>query len=168
AFAPNAMNDYVSVGGARQTFDSNGNLTSDGSRQFFYDWANRLVRVADSAGAEIVQYSYDGLGRRIRKRVGGVTIRLLYSEARIIEEQNENGGVLRQYVYGTGIDEVLQLRVGGKEYFCHDNSLGSVVALTDSSGGVVERYRYSEFGETTVLGADNAAVLGQSIAGNPM
>jgi RHS repeat-associated protein len=43
---------------------------------------------------------------------------------------------------------------GGQRFYAHANSLYSVAALTNGAGSVVERYRYSTFGERTVLAAD--------------
>ena len=90
-FVANEMNEYDEVGGVAQAYDDNGNLTNDGTRKYFYDFANRLVRVTDSAGVEIARYVYDALGRRIRKVVGGTTTSFLHDGAREVEERE--GGV---------------------------------------------------------------------------
>jgi len=58
--------------------------------------------------------------------------------------------LLRKYVYGLGIDEPIQglsLRGGVPEWFYHFDGLGSVVALTDSSGNLTEEYSYDIFGK---------------------
>ena len=41
--------------------------------------------------------------------------------------------------------------VSGDYYFYHFNGLGSVVALSDENGAIVERYEYSAFGQTQIL-----------------
>ena len=46
-------------------------------------------------------------------------------------------------------------------FYCH-NSLGSVTAVTDSAGNVVERYGYKAYGATTVLDANRVAKLDQT------
>ena len=38
------------------------------------------------------------------------------------------------YVYGTGVDDILNMKRGGADYFYHQNSLGSVAAVTDNTG----------------------------------
>src|SRR3990167_6166235 len=38
-YAVNALNQYTAVGGVAQVHDNNGNLTSDGSRTFSFDYA---------------------------------------------------------------------------------------------------------------------------------
>ena len=103
--------------------------------------------------------------------------------------------VLNQFVYGTQyIDEPLVydrnedpneddscLEVDDGEdadgdssrYFYHQDANFRVVALTDESAGVVERYRYTAYGEPTVFGGENASgdelanAMFVSTVGNP-
>jgi RHS repeat-associated protein len=60
----------------------------------------------------------------------------------------------RRYVYGSYVDEPLALIVGTAKYYYHVNHLYSVAALTNSTGAVVERYRYDAYGQRIVLAAD--------------
>ena len=166
-FSDNVMNEYASVGAISQTHDNNGNLTTDGSQRYSYDFANRLVRVADDTGLPTARYAYDALGRRTLKVVGGSVTSFFYDGARSIEERNGEGSVTSQYVFGRGVDEVLELTTEGRSYYYHDNSIGSVVALTDETGAVVERYRYQAYGENTILAADAVTPLPDSTVGNP-
>ena len=57
----------------------------------------------------------------------------------------------RQYVYGNGIDEVLQLKTSNQTYYYHESSIGSIAAITNAQGDVVERYRYTVYGETEIV-----------------
>ena len=143
-----------------------GNLVDDGSRRFHYDAMNRLVRVSDGGG-DIATYAYDGLNRRIRKDAGGDVTAFFYDAAQVIEERNGVNQTQRQFVYGRRIDSPLQIRTGGQDYYYHDNSLGSIVALTDDTAAVVERYEYDVFGATRVLAADGASEIPASIVDNP-
>ena len=43
---------------------------------------------------------------------------------------------------------------GGQRFYAHANHLYSVAALTNQSGGVVERYRYDTYGNRTTLAPD--------------
>jgi len=55
---------------------------------------------------------------------------------------------VRQFIYGTNIDEVLELEiVGAAKYYYHTNVQGNVVALTDDAGAVVEEYTYDIYGK---------------------
>ena len=163
----NEMNEYARIGATDQSHDANGNLLSDGERNYHYDAMNRLVRVTTLGGNTVATYKYDAFGRRIEKRAGSETVRYVHFGKRVLEERSVTNQVQRQYVYGGRIDEVLQLRTAGNDdYYYHDNSIGSVVALTDSSGAVIERYRYNAYGETTVLAADGNTVRAGSAVSN--
>jgi RHS repeat-associated protein len=163
----NEMNEYTRIGAVEQSHDDNGNLTSDGERNYHYDARNRLVRVSTLGGNTIATYKYDAFGRRIEKRAGSETVRYVHFGKRVLEERNAFNQVQRSYVYGRGVDEVLQLKTAANNvFYYHDNSIGSIAALTDDSGGVVERYRYNAYGETTILAADGVAELAKSLVGN--
>ena len=55
----------------------------------------------------------------------------------------------RKFIYGPGIDEpVMMIDVTtSTKYYYHFDGLGSVIALSNSSGDIVERYSYDVFGE---------------------
>lgn len=158
-FAPDNMNAYSSVGGTAQTHDDKGNLTDDGNQSYFYDAHNRLVRIEDSGSSTIASYTYDALGRRTKKDAGGAVTQYYYQGPQVLEEQDGSSNTLRQYVYGLGIDEVLELKTaGGDSYYYHEDALGSIVALTDADGSVVERYEYTEYGETTIYNISGSII----------
>jgi RHS repeat-associated protein len=57
---------------------------------------------------------------------------------------------LNEFIYSPGIDEpICMIDVADSKavYYYHFNGLGSVVALSDTDGGIVERYSYDVFGE---------------------
>jgi len=56
----------------------------------------------------------------------------------------------RKFIYGPGIDEpicMIDVSDSNKKYYYHFDGLGSVVALSDSSANIIERYSYDVFGE---------------------
>ncbi len=132
-------------------YDENGNLKSDGSKDFFYDFKNRLVEVRQTAGGALVaQYSHDVANRRIIKTEPALTTVFAYDGIQCVEERDGANAITRQYVWGPGTDELLQQQIPTATYYSHENSIGSVCALTDATGAVVERYQYDPFGNTTV------------------
>ncbi len=185
---PNATGGYAAIIGSPVEHDLAGNRTVDFWFVYRYDAFDRLVRVAQNlgGGAEgltIVRYSYDASGRRIEKRSYEgtqfeVATRYHHEGDRVIEERDVSGQTTAQYVYGNGIDEVLQMRrdfgagmVDG--YFLHD-ARGSVVGITDSAGALVERYAYDAYGAPRFLHADGTPILDaggkpelQSVVQNP-
>jgi len=132
-------------------YDENGNFKSDNTLDLWYDFKNRLVEVRQTIGGALVaQYAYDAANRRGIKVTPAGTTMYLYDGFQCIEERDGGGPITRQYVWGPGVDELLQEQTPKASYYAHENSIGSVCALTNSTGAVVERYRYDPFGITTV------------------
>ncbi|MFI5458895.1 MAG: RHS repeat-associated core domain-containing protein [Isosphaerales bacterium] len=182
-------------GPATILYDNNGNQTDDGTYLYTYDAENRLRTVTlKSSSALIAVYSYDALGRRIQKVVtnsggsNGTTDYYLDGQQEI-EEHNGAGTLTQQYVYGRGINEVLVMDrnlngdatatgPGDQRLFYYQNALGSVFALTDNTGKILEAYQYDAYGRQTVFdpGPSGSVVFGAgdvvtpggvSLVGNP-
>jgi len=151
----NSDNELTEIGSTAITYDADGNTLNDGTYTYTYDEENRLTSVTRNSGHAVVgQYQYDALGRRVQKIAdpngASTTTLYFYDSARIIEEQNTSNITQATYVYGNGMDEVLTMARGGQAYYYHENSLGSVEAVTDSTGTPVERYTYDAYGAVTV------------------
>ena len=122
----------------------------------------------------VASYRYDFAGRRISKTVAGVTTKYWYDGDQVIAEYeyddvNDVDVLVRKYVYGPGIDEpicLIDIAHEGAIYYYHYDGLGSVVALSDGAGNIVERYTYDVFGEPTIL-APNGEPRTISSYGNP-
>src|SRR5205814_4734575 len=71
-----------------------------------------------------------------------------------------NGAAAGANIYGKGIDEIL-VRVdyvvnpAGQTYFYQQDHEGSVTHLTDTSGAVIEKYKYDVFGAPTIYNSLN-------------
>lgn len=155
-YTANNRNAYTSVGGIFNhslQYDLNGNLIYDGQHNYGYDFDNHLVSVDNGNTAT---YTYDALGRRIRKQLGASVVNYYYAGNQIVEERGSNDSVIATYLYGTGVDDILHMRRNGQDYWYHKNHLGSVVALTDSQGSVVERYEYDPYGKLTIYAANGS------------
>jgi len=70
----------------------------------------------------------------------------------VLEERN-GANALTAVNLHAGLDRLLMRQdyAAGATYWAHSDHLGSVEALTDATGDVVERYRYSSFGQLTVM-----------------
>ncbi|MBA7661043.1 hypothetical protein ES703_69053 [subsurface metagenome] len=69
-----------------------------------------------------------------------------------------------------GIDEpicMIDVASGNVIYYYHFDGLGSVIALTDTSGTFVEYYEYNVFGEPTIWDASAMEIVESSVVGNP-
>ncbi|MHB1340989.1 MAG: RHS repeat-associated core domain-containing protein [Coriobacteriia bacterium] len=122
-------------------YDAAGNLTSDGTRDFYYDAACRLTTVQDaSTEATVATYTYDAMNRRVSATEGSATVFFHYDGAssRVIAETDETGVTIATYAYA--YDDRGQLHAmsrGGATYFYH----------LDARGDVVNTYRYDPWGK---------------------
>jgi RHS repeat-associated protein len=153
----NDVNEILTISGSPSpTYDGNGNLLDDGTYAYRYDVENRVVSITqDSDSAIVGQYAYDAFGRRITSlvepSVTPATNYYFYDGKRILEGQDAASNIQSTFTYGGYVDEPLTMSRGAQTYYYHPNSLYSIEALTDSSGGPVERYVYDAYGEPTVL-----------------
>lgn len=145
---------YDSIAGRSLDHDAAGNRIQDDWFDYEYDAFDRLVRVEDRySGAEVARYSYDALTRRIGKVdwLGGET-GYIYDGQQILETRDGTGAVVDQYVHGRNLDELVQwVDAGGQERFFQLDEVGSIVAVTDGNGVVLERVAYDAFGAPTFL-----------------
>ncbi|MEX2670943.1 MAG: hypothetical protein WD294_02410 [Phycisphaeraceae bacterium] len=146
-----------------------------------YDAWNRLVELAEAdesssgEGAVVAEYEWDGMGRRIvaTSYDDGLldeTRHFYYSQAHQILEERVDGtadsDMDLQYVWGAQyVDELIcRDRPGDASsssssadaeriYVTYDPSY-RITALVDGDKNVLERYRYSPYGQRTVLNAD--------------
>ena len=153
-----------------KTGGSNGNLKNDGTLIYAYDAFNRLIQVNRvSDGLIIATYVYDAMNRRVRKTIfnGGLTGNIpgsttdyIWSGSQVVEERNAGNTPIRQYVWGTYIDGLIQLTtlvpLGPQNlslgtYYLLQDLLFRAVALTNSSGAVVEAYDTDAYGNTLIF-----------------
>lgn len=138
-------------------YDAGGNMTSlpqphqlDESYTATWDAWNRLVKLEDTSGT-VSEYEYDGLNRRIAKTTGSTTRRGYYSDQwQVLEERvGTSTSADSQYLWGVRYVDDLVLRDRGSErLYSLSDALFNVVALTDATGAVVERFAYEPYGES--------------------
>ena len=165
--SPAVTFQYDGVAGA-----SNGNLVNDGTLAYSYDSLNRPIQINRvSDGLIIATYLYDAMNRRIRKTIlnGGLTGSVpnsttdyIWSGSQVVEERNASNAPIRQYIWGTYIDECIQLNtltplgpqsLPAGAYYLPQDLLYRAVALTNSSGSVVEAYDTGAYGNTLIFTA---------------
>jgi RHS repeat-associated protein len=162
AYVVNGLNQYTDIAGIAPVHDGNGNITTDHrGRGYAYDAENTLMWVYEVGGAQLARYVYNGEGNRRYKWSGGDYVSLFYDGDQEIAELSSSGVMLRRYVRLPGsVDEPLLMidytldaactnaSAANCERWAHQDRLGSVVAITDSAGAVIERYTYSPYGES--------------------
>jgi RHS repeat-associated protein len=159
------------------TYDNNGNIKTQGNRTYNYDYNNRLIQV-NSWASIIATFQYDNLGRRAIKtdytKWAGLDESTLYTyawdnlqvESRLIKFYNGSWQLMgmtlpKNYINAPWTDQILaydaveQITSTGsatttKRYYYHTNQLGSVIAITNSTGTVIQTYSYDSFGRAYV------------------
>lgn len=143
-----------------------------------YDAWGRLVKLEDSADT-VAEYVYDAQGRRIIKHIydSGTfdySDHSYYSGWQCIEVRRDTdatkGGdpdadAMEIFVYHPYYIDAVAVRYwddpddgGGlngtwaRQYYIHDAQF-NVIALMDNAGAIIERYRYTPYGEQTVMDA---------------
>ncbi len=139
------------------TYDDNGNLTRKANRSnaadattYTWDSRNRLTRI--DVPAMTATLDYDALGRRVARTVNGTTTRYFYDGAQAIGEIT--GGQQTSLLTGLGIDEVIARYTSAAARTYLTDALGSVIAQAREDRTLVNRYRYSGYGEATPTASD--------------
>jgi RHS repeat-associated protein len=146
------------------TYDSNGNLLSDGRKIYSYDDANELLSVS-VPGEWKAEFVYDGLLRRRITRdyawqAGGWTktneTRYICDRMLVLQERDASNNPLVTYTRGLdlsgtfqgagGIGSLLARTDAGGSAFYHSDLGGNVTSLTDGNGSVTARYLYDPYG----------------------
>ncbi|WP_429931685.1 polymorphic toxin-type HINT domain-containing protein [Agrobacterium vitis] len=127
----------TSLNGVAFSYDPNGNMINDGSRQLNYDLANRVASV--TANGSTTSFAYGPDGARAKK-IGSNGTTLYYSAD---VEFDMAANAFTRYPH---MDIKL---VGNNVYFLHRDHLSSVRFVTNMAGQIVESTDYAAYGETT-------------------
>ncbi|MGE4037738.1 MAG: RHS repeat-associated core domain-containing protein [Hyphomonadaceae bacterium] len=161
-YVANGLNQYTTVDAAAFNYDSRGNLVSDGSRNFTYDYENRLLTATGSVSGTL---AYDPLGRLQSYTTNSVTTEFLYDGDRLVAEY-VSGAVVRRYAHGPGVDEPLVWYEGAgttdPRWFVTDRQ-GSIVAATNASGAAIQTYTYGPYGEPNAWSGARFRYTGQAV-----
>lgn len=98
-----------------------------------------------------LEFSYDALGRRIYKRDGNTQYRYIYDQYAIVVIQKTLKGEATQtitIVHDQKVDTPLSITNENGTFYYHRDHQGSIIALTNESGEVVESISYDDsYGE---------------------
>ena len=168
--------------GAAYHYDAAGCLTNitASARTLDLTWNPQYqLTAATTNAAPAESYTYDPLGRRAGTTVDGTTTYHLYDGMHCIADLAEDGTVLRSYTWGPGIDNLLAItdhRADATWFALTDLSacgtdaqaghLGTVHALVDANGNVVESYTYDAWGNVLAVHDASDSPLSTSAIGN--
>jgi RHS repeat-associated protein len=154
--------------GNRLTKAPDTSLNTNATTQYTYDDENRLtgVQITQNGNIKQLTFAYDPFGNRISKTIlqDGIgtdcqspnvcprTINYVYDNQNIIMEYDQTGNITAKYTHGPNIDEPLAIQQGTNTYYYHADGLGSITALSNASGNIVQTYSYDSFGNMTATG----------------
>ena len=126
--AYNADNEQTKFNNTRLSYDSNGNLTGDGTNTYTIDARNHRTAISGGATASFV---YDGFGRRMKKTIGSSVTQFLYDGLNPVQELNGSNGIVANLLTELNIDE----------YFARTDSGGNISSLSAGYAGLNCRSR---------------------------
>src|SRR5712691_9407041 len=159
-YTTNNLNEYSQRNSTTATYGLKGNLTTgfDGST-YSYDAQSRLVSATKSGTTET--FKYDGLNRQVSRTVNGVTTYNVYDGWDLIGEY-ANSATTRSaaYVYGAG--GLVKLMTASSSFYYYQDGSGSTSHLADSTGHLLEWYRYDLQGTPIFYNAANSQIPNSS------
>jgi hypothetical protein len=140
------------------TIDANGNLLTDGVKNYSWDAANRLISVSyinpqPVSVADNIVFQYNGTNRRTRitEQHGSTVlsdIELVWCKESLCEVRNSNGANVIERIYGRGE------QVEGINYYFSFDHLHSIREMLDGNGIVHANYDYDSWGRQSKLTGD--------------
>ena len=138
-----------SATGQSLTYDSNGNMTSDGTNTYAWDAENRLIKITYPGTNNYSQFTYDGLGQcvKIVETAGGTitsTKQFVRCSGQMCEARNASSTITAQY-FSQGET------ISGTSYYYTKDHLGSIREITNSAGAIQAQYSYDPYGQVTKI-----------------
>jgi RHS repeat-associated protein len=178
SYQHNAANRLLENSSYTYAYDLNGNQTGQTAKAdnahttYVYNSENQLIGATMPDGT-VASYKYDPLGRRIEKAVTPPapltpqTVRYVYDNEDIIAVLDGNNNVVSNFTHGPGIDEPLIMKSSANaNYYYHTDGLGSITALTNETGAIVETIEYQAYGKP-IIKDHTGAVFDSSTVGTP-
>lgn len=149
-FAYSDEDHLLTAGSASYQYDLDGFLTSktEGTASTLFNYSSRgelmSVTLPDSTQIEFI---HDPLGRRIAKKVNGITTEkyLWNGFTQLLAVYDGNDNLVMRFEYADGRMPVAMTKSGILYYLAYDQ-VGSLTTVADISGNVLKRVEYDSFG----------------------
>ena len=153
-YAPNNLNQYTSVDGSSVINGPEHEIQRYNNVRYYYVNDEHLKRV--TSGSNAYDLFYDALGRCVKRIINGSTTYYIYDgEKPILEYRSTDLSNPAKNVYGKGIDEILMRYdpsfTQNQTFYYQQDHEGSVTHLLNTSGNVIETYKYDAFGAPAIL-----------------
>ncbi len=146
-------------------YDDIGNTLSESTvspavtTTYSWDRDNRLRAVTPPAPGVPTSYSHDANGLRVQRVDATGTTRYLLDRDSVLTELDGANAVTTRYVNNPQhLDDIIGFERGGATYYPLTDALGSIYAVTDSSGAAARRYDFDVYGVRTDLGGSSPSV----------
>ena len=126
------MDLLTSYAGQARSYDTIGNLTSDGTWTYTWQGGRQLASMAKDGTS--VSFAYDEKGLRLSKTVNDAVTRYTYSQGELIHVLD---GSDRMTIRRDPNGQPMTIGFNGSEHFYLYNAQGDVVAIANYSGEVV-------------------------------
>ena len=140
----------LTAGSTSYEYNADGFLTTrtEGADVTTYDYSSRgeLLRVTLPDGT-LINYIHDPLGRRIAKKVNGVTTEkyLWQGLTRLLAVYDGSDNLIMRFEYADGRMPVAMTKDGSIYYLTCDQA-GSLKIIADTAANVLKRIKYDSFG----------------------
>jgi RHS repeat-associated protein len=146
---PDASHAYAVVPDGDASYDADGRQLSVGPWRYRYDAFGRLAEARNDNGP-VCSYDYDALGRRVREVCNGQETLFGYSGDNLVVEKTADSTLATLHAGLSAPVVRFSLTDLQNPTYLLTGKDGSVRAVMDQAGQVVETYAYTAFGETTV------------------
>ncbi len=164
-------NRLVSTDQRGFTYDDNGNMTHNGNTLLEYNAANKPTSITTDEG--VSTFAYDMNDQRYQKTTDESTTTYINKVYEHIQNNTYNFSEDKYFIYAGDRVVALYSQYHGTRYensirYLHYDALGSIDAITDAEGAVVERSAYKPFGERIVLhrDPDSRAITNRGFTGH--
>jgi RHS repeat-associated protein len=150
------------------TYSADGIVASDGQFAYRVDALGRIVAI-EAAGATVSALDYDALGRPSAIDEPGRPVRSFnYLGGHVVQEADDGVAVRQRTVHPGTPGVPIAYHVAGETYYALVDGRLNLIGLADSSGTLVESYRYDPFGVPTVLDPGGAALPASQFGVDPV
>jgi RHS repeat-associated protein len=155
----NQSNQLTSANGKTYDYDQRGNrlqsknAVGQVAEQYTYNQSDKLTTA--KIGTTSVQYQYDTNGLLSQRKTGTTAKTFVWDYTDSVQKLLDDSDY--QYIYGAGEAPLAQTKHSNQvTTYLYADSLGSVVAATDSSGAQKAAYNYDAYGKIESSGTTEA------------
>ena len=161
-YTANNLNQYTVISGTTApTWNTDGGLSAYAGNTYFYDALQRLTEVDSTSNK--CYFSYDPLGRRIKKVVKDSTSTTTLAT---YEYHYDGSAVAVEYQPSTTwtyFGGLMRTDGTNKQWYYRDG-LGSISAVADNSGNLLEAYDYNAQGQFQITSPGGTVLSATGIA----